>query len=195
MPLNSRTRNFVSESLAKPSAEVRPRVLVVDDDATLRSAYRRVLARSFDTVLVGGGEEALALLDQGEHFDVLLIDLLMPRMDGVELHRAIMARSPELDPRIVFVTGGETSQRAERFMNDVDAAGVFHDASTRFSDGFRFGLGAEVGISTSKLHARGPVGLEGLVTYTWKLRGSGQVVADYSGPKAKAFRHERLPTG
>lgn len=118
MPLNSRTRNFVSESLAKPSAEVRPRVLVVDDDATLRSAYRRVLARSFDTVLVGGGEEALALLDQGEHFDVLLIDLLMPRMDGVELHRAIMARSPELDPRIVFVTGGETSQRAERFMND-----------------------------------------------------------------------------
>ena len=84
---------------------------------------------------------------------------------------------------------------AERFMDDVDAAGVFHNASTRFADGFRFGLGAEVGISTSKLHARGPVGLEGLVTYTWKLRGSGQVVADYSGPKAKAFRHERLPTG
>jgi glutamate-5-semialdehyde dehydrogenase len=84
-------------------------------------------------------------------------------------------------------------QTAERFLNSVDSANVFHNVSTRFSDGFRYGFGAEVGISTGKLHARGPVGLEGLVTYRYKLVGRGQLVRDYVGKNAKPFKHLRLP--
>lgn len=74
----------------------------------------------------------------------------------------------------------EDSSAAERFMLLVDSAGVYQNCSTRFADGFRYGFGAEVGISTGKLHARGPVGLEGLVTYKYKLTGHGQIVEDYA---------------
>jgi glutamate-5-semialdehyde dehydrogenase len=83
-------------------------------------------------------------------------------------------------------------EKAKKFMDLVDSANVFWNCSTRFSDGFRYGLGAEVGISTNKIHARGPVGLEGLVIYKWKLIGSGQIVADYSGNDAKKFTHKKL---
>ncbi len=87
----------------------------------------------------------------------------------------------------------EDKTTAERFMNDVDSANVFWNASTRFADGFRYGLGAEVGVSTAKVHARGPVGLEGLVIYKWKLYGKGQVVAHYAGSDPKPFTHKELP--
>lgn len=85
----------------------------------------------------------------------------------------------------------EDSAAAEKFLREVDAAGVFHNASTRFADGFRYGFGAEVGISTSKLQARGPVGLEGLTTYKYVLRGHGHVAGDYRGANARLFTHRR----
>lgn len=87
----------------------------------------------------------------------------------------------------------EDSAAAAQFMDQVDAAGVYHNCSTRFADGFRYGFGAEVGISTQKMPPRGPVGLEGLVTYKYQLVGQGQVVATYSGAQAKPFTHQDLP--
>jgi glutamate-5-semialdehyde dehydrogenase len=83
------------------------------------------------------------------------------------------------------------TNNAEIFMNKVDSAGVYFNVSTRFADGFRYGFGAEVGISTNKTHARGPVGLEGLTIYKYKLVGNGHIVDDYSKGK-KQFHHKDL---
>ncbi|RYP56621.1 hypothetical protein DL771_011742 [Monosporascus sp. 5C6A] len=92
---------------------------------------------------------------------------------------AILTSSPEL---------------AEQFMSSVDSAGVYWNASTRMADGMRYGFGTEVGISTNKIHSRGPVGLEGLVIYKYQIRGQGQVTAAYGeGEGKKRFKHERLP--
>jgi glutamate-5-semialdehyde dehydrogenase len=78
------------------------------------------------------------------------------------------------------------------FIRAVDSADVFINASTRFADGYRFGKGAEVGISTNKIHSRGPVGMEGIMIYKYVLLGNGQIVGDYVGKDAKKFKHERV---
>ena len=86
----------------------------------------------------------------------------------------------------------EDAQAADTFRSQVNAAGVYHNCSTRFADGFRYGFGAEVGISTQTMPPRGPVGLEGLVTYKYHLVGDGHIVATYSGAAAKPFTHQDL---
>jgi glutamate-5-semialdehyde dehydrogenase len=85
----------------------------------------------------------------------------------------------------------EDASAADRFLNEVDAAGVYHNVSTRFADGYRYGLGSEVGISNSKLHARGPMGMEGLTTYKYKLVGNGHIVATYARGE-RVLRARRL---
>jgi glutamate-5-semialdehyde dehydrogenase len=85
----------------------------------------------------------------------------------------------------------ENAANAERFLNEVDSAGVYWNASTRFADGFRYGFGAEVGVSTNKTHARGPVGMEGLLIYKYQLAGDGHIVATYVGENAKPFLHRK----
>lgn len=90
----------------------------------------------------------------------------------------------------VIVT--EDSEAAETFLDRVDAAGVYHNCSTRFADGFRYGFGAEVGISTQQMPPRGPVGLEGLVTYKYQVVGDGHIAASYVGSQSQKFSHRDL---
>jgi glutamate-5-semialdehyde dehydrogenase len=112
--------------------------------------------------------------------------LSIARVDGLDGALAHIARHGSGHTEAIVA---DDASGAERFLAEVDAACVFHDASTRFADGYRFGLGGEVGIGTGKLHARGPVGVDGLLTFRWLLHGSGQVSTDY-GPGRRSYRHE-----
>ena len=146
-------------------------------------------------VEIRGCEETLKLIDakpateedwKTEYLDLILsikvVDSLDKAIDHINRYG-----SGHTD---VIVTSDR--ERGLRFMDTVDSAGVFQNCSSRFSDGFRYGLGAEVGISTNKIHARGPVGLEGLMIYKWRLLGKGHIVADYSGKDGKHFSHQHL---
>jgi glutamate-5-semialdehyde dehydrogenase len=132
--------------------------------------------------------------DDPEAFGVEFGDLTvaLALVDGVEGAAAFINRHGSRHTDTIVTEDPET---ARRFVAAVDSAGVFVNASPRFADGFRYGLGAEVGVSTSKVHARGPVGMEGLTTTKWVLLGEGHVAADYQGKTPKAFRHARLDKG
>ena len=121
-----------------------------------------------------------------EYLDLILSVKVVPDM-AAALEHINTYGSGHTD---VIVTADRA--RAVRFMDLADTADAFWNCSSRFADGFRFGLGAEVGISTNKIHARGPVGLEGLVIYQWRLMGDGHIVADYSGAGARPFTHRKL---
>jgi glutamate-5-semialdehyde dehydrogenase len=145
-------------------------------DVTLRGD-----AATRDVVDVDAATEADWSTEYGDlELSITVVDGLSAAVDHVNTYGSKHTES--------IVTAD--ADRAGTFMRSVDAASVFHNASTRFADGYRYGLGAEVGISTGKIHARGPVGLEGLTTYKYHLEGSGQVVASYAGDDAKPFLHE-----
>src|SRR5215468_10246764 len=109
-----------------------------------------------------------------EYSDLILSIRVVDSLDAALEH---IAEYGSLHTESIVTEGAAAAQR---FLNEVDAAGVYHNVSTRFADGYRYGLGSEVGISNSKLHARGPMGMEGLTTYKYKLIGNGHIVATYS---------------
>lgn len=139
-------------------------------------------------VRVNGTKEVADLLSghimEEEEFDKEYLDLeiSVKLVDGVEEAISHINRFGSHHTDCILTENKET---AEKFMQYVDSAGTYLNCSTRFADGFRYGFGAEVGISTGKLHARGPVGLEGLTTYKYKLYGNGQIVEDYSSGKCQ----------
>ena len=152
----------------------------------LSAAYRE------NGVTVRGTKEVQAIIDcdpaTEEDFatEYLALTISVKLVDSVDEAIDHINRYGSHHTDAIMTENGET---ADRFLMLVDSAGVYQNCSTRFADGFRYGFGAEVGISTSKLHARGPVGLEGLMTYKYKLRGNGHIVGDYaSGKKSFHFR-------
>lgn len=167
-------------------------------DAAIAPAFLPVFAKAAQQaeIQLRGCEQTQALLPEitpateadwrTEYGDLTLAVKIVPDLT------AAMAHINTYGSHHTDAIAAQDSQALERFLNGVDSACVFANASTRFADGFRFGLGAEIGISTAKTHARGPVGLEGLVIYKFKLRGEGQIVADYVGANAKPFQHRAL---
>jgi len=118
------------------------------------------------------------------------LTLALDVVDGLEEAVAFVNRHGSRHTDVIVA---EDREAARRFVAAVDSAGVFVNASPRFADGYRYGLGAEVGVSTSKLHARGPVGMDGLTTTKWVLVGEGHVAGRYQGAAAKPFKHEPRP--
>jgi glutamate-5-semialdehyde dehydrogenase len=175
-----------------PAACNAAETLLVDTEIAARFLPRMIEKLRAAGVEVRGCERTGAIVSSGvdaaserdwatEYSDLILSVKVVDGLDQAITH--IHAYGSNHTEAIVT----EDSAAAERFLSEVDAAGVYHNASTRFADGYRYGLGAEVGISNGKLHARGPMGMDGLTTYKYKLRGSGHTVADYKS--GKKFTH------
>ena len=121
-----------------------------------------------------------------EYLDLILSIKIVRNVDeAIEHIRKYSSRHTE-------AIATDNKEVAEKFLSSIDSAGIYHNCSTRFADGFRYGFGAEVGISTQTLPPRGPVGLEGLVTYRYYLRGDGDLVKDFASGD-RNFSHIDLP--
>ncbi|MFW5812187.1 MAG: glutamate-5-semialdehyde dehydrogenase [Alkalispirochaetaceae bacterium] len=152
----------------------------------LRERNVRVLGCEASRAIVKDLEEATEADWSTEYLDYQISVKVVPGVEGAIRHINRYG-SGHTDSIITSEEGV-----ARRFIRGVDSASLMWNCSTRFADGFRYGLGAEVGISTNKIHARGPVGLEGLVIYKWELLGEGQIVAEYSGDNPRTFTHRPL---
>jgi glutamate-5-semialdehyde dehydrogenase len=171
--------------------------LLVDEEIAARFLPQAVARLKAAGVEIRGDARTVALLPNEkivpateedwstEYGDLILSIRIVPDID-----RAI-GHINQYGSRHTDTIVTEDDAAAAKFMSEVDSAGVFQNASTRFADGFRYGFGAEVGISTSKLHARGPMGVEGLTTYKYKLYGNGHTVAPYDSGE-KRFTHRPL---
>ncbi|WP_205369662.1 glutamate-5-semialdehyde dehydrogenase [Thermoleptolyngbya sp. PKUAC-SCTB121] len=137
--------------------------------------------------LVGAAIEPATEADWATEYSDLVLAIRV--VDSLE---AAIAHINTYGSRHTEAIATQDDAAAATFISQVDAAGVFHNCSTRFADGFRYGFGAEVGISTQKMPPRGPVGLEGLVTYKYQLLGNGHIVNTYSGEHARPFTHRDL---
>lgn len=164
-------------------------------DRCIAGSFLPLLAKRLkeENVRILGTSEVSALIEaetitEDEFKEYLELAVSVKLVDGVDEAIGHINKYGSHHTDSIITSNSET---AERFMQMVDSAGVYQNCSTRFADGFRYGFGAEVGISTGKIHARGPVGLEGLVTYKYKLYGDGHIVGDYASGK-KSFNFKDL---
>ena len=173
--------------------------LLVDDDIAIGELEAIVKALTDEGVTVKGCGRTRQILNllhievateddwSEEYLDLVISICIVKGMNEAVAH--INRYGSQHTDSIVT----EDAKVAEEFIRRVDSSSVMHNASTRFADGYRYGLGAEVGISTNKIHSRGPVGLEGLTIYKYVVRGDGHVVSEYSGADARSFTHRPLP--
>ena len=165
-------------------------ILVVENKVTLKCDARSLENLTLTTFFKDQSDKILASDEEDYDTEFLDFTLAVKVVDSVE---EAMDHINEHGSKHTDAILTESEQEAKQFMTGVDAAGVYWNASTRFADGFRYGFGAEVGVSTNKTHARGPVGLEGLVIYKYQLHGNGHATADYGdGEGKRPYLHETI---
>lgn len=171
-------KSTVSTVLPKVAAALIEKGVVLKCDPAAKEA----LSKLGDNIQEAGPED----------FDTEFLDLTLAVKVVGSLEEAVQHINTHGSKHTeVIITSSK--DEAEKFMSAVDAAGAYWNASSRFADGMRYGFGTEVGISTNKIHSRGPVGLDGLMIYKYKLRGQGHTAGEYgSGEGKKQFKHEKL---
>jgi len=199
------TRIAVDSKANYPSACNAIETLLVHQDIAEKALPAIAQALQAESVAMRGDEKSQQILSNTPHLNMLNIEAATEEDWATEYSDLILAirvvdslaaaidHISEYGSRHTEAIATTNPSAAETFLSQVDAANVYHNCSTRFADGFRYGFGAEVGISTQKMPPRGPVGLEGLVTYKYQLIGDGHIVSTYSGENAKPFTHSDLP--